>query len=230
MLKQKIAQVFDEPACDKNQAKGEKERKNGCAKPLTPGAAAGGCAFDGAKIALQPITDVAHLIHAPLACEGNSWDNRGAASSGPTLWRTSFTTDLTELDIVMGQGEKKLYKAIREIKDRYAPPAIFVYSTCVTALIGDDIEAVCRHASEKFEMPVVPVNAPGFVGSKNLGNKLAGEALIDHVIGTMEPDDVGPTDINILGEFNLAGEYWMVKPLFEKLGILVRACVPGDAR
>lgn len=230
MLKQKIAQVFDEPACDKNQAKGEKERKNGCAKPLTPGAAAGGCAFDGAKIALQPITDVAHLIHAPLACEGNSWDNRGAASSGPTLWRTSFTTDLTELDIVMGQGEKKLYKAIREIKDRYAPPAIFVYSTCVTALIGDDIEAVCRHASEKFEMPVVPVNAPGFVGSKNLGNKLAGEALIDHVIGTMEPDDVGPTDINILGEFNLAGEYWMVKPLFEKLGIRVRACVPGDAR
>lgn len=230
MLKQKISQVFEEPACDKNQAKGEKERKKGCAKPLTPGAAAGGCAFDGAKIALQPITDVAHLIHAPLACEGNSWDNRGAASSGPTLWRTSFTTDLTELDIVMGQGEKKLYKAIREIKERYAPPAIFVYSTCVTALIGDDIEAVCRHASEKFEMPVVPVNAPGFVGSKNLGNKLAGEALLDHVIGTMEPDDVGPTDINILGEFNLAGEYWMVKPLFEKLGIRVRACVPGDAR
>lgn len=230
MLREKISQVFEEPACDKNQAKGEKERKKGCSKPLTPGAAAGGCAFDGAKIALQPITDVAHLVHAPLACEGNSWDNRGAASSGPTLWRTSFTTDLTELDIVMGQGEKKLYKAIREIKERYAPPAIFVYSTCVTALIGDDIGAVCRHASEAFGLPVVPVNAPGFVGSKNLGNKLAGEALIDHVIGTVEPDDIGPTDINILGEFNLSGEFWMVKPLFEKLGIRIRACVPGDAR
>lgn len=230
MLKDKIADVFNEPACDKNQAKDEKARKKGCAKPLTPGAAAGGCAFDGAKIALQPITDVAHLIHAPLACEGNSWDNRGAASSGPTLWRTSFTTDLTELDIVMGQGEKKLLKAIREIAERYAPPAIFVYSTCVTALIGDDIEAVCRHAAEKFKLPVVPVNAPGFVGSKNLGNKLAGEALLDHVIGTIEPDDAGSMDINILGEFNLSGEFWMVKPLFEKLGIRIRACVPGDAR
>ncbi len=230
MLKDKIAHVFDEPACDKNQAKDEKSRKKGCSKPLTPGAAAGGCAFDGAKIALQPITDVAHLIHAPLACEGNSWDNRGAASSGPDLWRTSFTTDLTELDIVMGQGETKLLKAIREIAERYAPPAIFVYSTCVTALIGDDIMAVCRHASEKFGLPVVPVNAPGFVGSKNLGNKLAGEALIDHVIGTREPEDIGEADINILGEFNLSGEYWMVKPLFEKLGIRVRACVPGDAR
>ncbi|MGZ9051280.1 MAG: hypothetical protein ACXW3N_03560, partial [Rhodoplanes sp.] len=48
---------------------------------LTPGAAAGGCAVDGAQIALQPVTDVAHLVHAPLACEGNSWDNRGSASS-----------------------------------------------------------------------------------------------------------------------------------------------------
>jgi nitrogenase molybdenum-cofactor synthesis protein NifE len=229
-VKDKLQDVFNEPACGKNQGKGEKERKKGCSKPLTPGAAAGGCAFDGAKIALQPITDVAHLIHAPLACEGNSWDNRGSASSGSSLWRTSFTTDLTELDIVMGNGEKKLYRAIREIKERYAPPAIFVYSTCVTALIGDDIGAVCKKATEKFGLAVVPVDAPGFVGSKNLGNKLAGEALLDHVIGTVEPDDAGPTDINILGEFNLSGEYWMVKPLFEKLGIRVRACIPGDAK
>jgi nitrogenase molybdenum-cofactor synthesis protein NifE len=230
MLKEKIQAVFNEPACDTNSAKGERERKKGCSKSLTPGAAAGGCAFDGAKIVLQPITDVAHLIHGPLACEGNSWDNRGAGSSGSNLWRTSFTTDLSELDIVMGHGEKKLYKAIREIRDRFAPPAIFVYSTCVTALVGDDIEAVCRHAAQKFGLPVVPVNAPGFVGSKNLGNKLAGEALLDHVIGTVEPDDVGLTDINILGEFNLSGEFWMVKPLFERLGIRIRACIPGDAR
>jgi nitrogenase molybdenum-cofactor synthesis protein NifE len=230
MLKEKIQDLFNEPACGTNVAKSEKERKKGCSKPLTPGAAAGGCAFDGAKIALQPITDVAHLIHGPLACEGNSWDNRGAGSSGSNLWRTSFTTDLTELDIVMGQGERKLYKAIREIKDRFAPAAIFVYSTCVTALVGDDIEAVCRHAAEKFGLPVVPVNAPGFAGSKNLGNKLAGEALLDHVIGTVEPADIGPTDINILGEFNLSGEFWMVKPLFERLGIRIRVCVPGDAR
>ena len=230
MLSPKVEALFNEPGCDKNQAKDEKARKKGCSKPLTPGAAAGGCAFDGAKIVLQPITDCAHLIHAPLACEGNSWDNRGAASSGPTLWRTSFTTDLTELDVVMGQGERKLYKAIREIVEEHAPPAIFVYETCVTALIGDDIDAVCAHASEKFATPVIPVHSAGFVGSKNLGNKLAGEALLDGVIGTHEPDDVGPTDINILGEFNLAGEFWLVKPLLDELGIRIRACIPGDAR
>lgn len=230
MASAKVQDLFDEPACDKNRAKDEKARKKGCSKPLTPGAAAGGCAFDGAKIVLQPITDVAHLVHAPLACEGNSWDNRGAGSSGPMLWRTSFTTDLSELDVVMGQGERKLYKAIREIVETHAPPAVFVYATCVTALIGDDIDAVCRHATDKFATPVIPVHSAGFHGSKNLGNKLAGEALIEHVIGTHEPDDVGPYDINILGEFNLAGEFWLVKPLLDELGIRIRACIPGDAR
>jgi nitrogenase molybdenum-cofactor synthesis protein NifE len=39
-LKQKIAQVFDEPGCDKNQGKSDKERKKGCTKQLSPGAAA----------------------------------------------------------------------------------------------------------------------------------------------------------------------------------------------
>lgn len=229
-LAAKIQDAFVEPACERNRRKDPRTRKMGCSKPPTPGAAAGGCAFDGAKIVLQPITDVAHLVHAPLACEGNSWDNRGTASSGPTLWRTSFTTDLTELDIMMGQSERRLFHALREIKEAHAPPAIFVYATCVTALIGDDIEAVCKRATEKFGLPVIPINAPGFVGSKNLGNKLAGEALLDHVIGTVEPDDAGPYDINILGEFNLSGEFWLVKPLLERLGIRVRACIPGDAR
>ncbi|MBQ0820664.1 MULTISPECIES: nitrogenase iron-molybdenum cofactor biosynthesis protein NifE [Microvirga] len=229
-LSAKILNLFSEPACERNRGKDAKARKKGCSKPQTPGVAAGGCAFDGAKIVLQPITDVAHLVHAPLACEGNSWDNRGAASSGPTLWRTSFTTDLTELDVVMGHGERKLMKAIRQIKDAHSPQAIFVYTTCVTALIGDDIEAVCERAAEQFGLPVVPINAPGFAGSKNLGNKLAGKALLDHVIGTVEPDETSPYDINILGEFNLSGEFWLVKPLLDRLGIRVRACISGDAR
>ena len=224
-----VQQVFNEPACGKNQGKSDKERKKGCTKALQPGAAAGGCAFDGAKIALQPITDVAHLVHGPIACEGNPWDNRGAKSSGPLLYRTGFTTDINETDVVFG-GEKRLFRAIKEILAKYDPPAVFVYQTCVTALIGDDIEALCKAASARFGRPVIPVNAPGFVGSKNLGNKLAGEALLEYVIGTQEPEYTTPYDINIIGEYNLAGELWQVKPLLAELGIRVLACISGDAR
>jgi nitrogenase molybdenum-cofactor synthesis protein NifE len=225
----RIQSVFEEPACGHNQAKGAKERKKGCSSQLKPGAAAGGCAFDGAKIALQPIADVAHLVHGPIACEGNSWDNRHSASGGPTIYRTGFTTDIGELDVIYG-GEKRLFKAIREVIEKYDPPAVFVYQTCVTALIGDDIEAVCKRAAERFGKPVIPVNAPGFVGPKNLGNKLGAEALLDYVIGTLEPEFTTPTDINIIGEYNLSGELWQVRPLLDALGIRILSCISGDGR
>jgi nitrogenase molybdenum-iron cofactor biosynthesis protein NifE/nitrogenase molybdenum-iron cofactor biosynthesis protein NifN len=229
-LKARTLELFEEPGCSRNQAKGIDRRKQGCSKPLVPGAAAGGCALDGAKIALQPITDAVHLVHGPIACECNGWDSRHAATSGPTLYRHGATTDLSEMDIVMGTGEKKLYRAIKEIVSKTSPQAVFVYSTCVTALTGDDVDAVCRHAASRLGLPVVPVHAPGFAGSKNFGSKLASLALLDHVIGTVEPDDVGPTDINILGEYNLCGELWQIRPLLEHVGIRIRACITGDSR
>ncbi|MHC2432946.1 nitrogenase iron-molybdenum cofactor biosynthesis protein NifE [Bradyrhizobium sp. USDA 4451] len=224
-----VQNIFDEPGCAKNGSKSEAERRKGCTKQLQPGSAAGGCAFDGAKIALQPFTDVAHLVHGPIACEGNSWDNRGSASSGLNLWRTAFTTDLTETDIVFG-GEQRLCKAIKEIIDKWDPPAIFVYQTCIPAMTGDDIDAVCKAASQRFGKPVIPINSPGFVGSKNLGNKLAGEALLEHVIGTQEPDYTTPYDINLIGEYNLSGELWQVKPLLDELGIRILSCISGDGK
>ncbi|MEM5426605.1 nitrogenase iron-molybdenum cofactor biosynthesis protein NifE [Paraburkholderia ferrariae] len=228
-LKTSAVEIFNEPGCAKNLAKSEKERKQGCSKQVSPGAAAGGCAFDGARIALQPVVDVAHLVHGPIACEGNSWDNRHSASSGPTLYRTAFTTDINELDVIYG-GERRLFRSLREIFEKYDPPAVFVYQTCVTALIGDDIDAVCRHASAKFGKPIIPVNAPGFAGSKNFGNKLAGETILDYVIGTREPAYKTPFDINLIGEYNLSGELWQIKPLFDALGIRLLSCISGDGR
>src|ERR1035437_11002092 len=127
-LRAKVQQAFNEPGCATNQEKPTRERKKGCSQLLAPGAAAGGCAVDGAKIALQPITDVAHLIHGPINCEGHSWDRRGAKSSGSNLYRTSFTTSMTEQDIIFG-GEKHLYRAIEEAVRKYNPSAVFVYQT-----------------------------------------------------------------------------------------------------
>jgi len=44
------------------------------------------------------------------------------------------------------------------------------------------------------------------------GRGLGGETLLDHVIGTREPEYTTPYDINIIGEYNLAGEFWQVRP------------------
>ena len=90
--------------------------------------------------------------------------------------------------------------------------------------------AVCKAATERLGTPVIPIDAPGFVGSKSLGARLAGEALLDHVVGTRQPDDAGPTDINILAEYNVNGELDEIRPLLARIGIRLRTAITGDAR
>lgn len=199
-----------------------------CAKPV-PGAAAGGCAFDGAQIVLVPIADAAHLVHGPATCAGLSWGNRGTLNRHGDFHRLGFSTDVSETDIIFG-GEEKVTKMCERIAEDYNPSAIFVYLTCVTAMTGEDIDTWCDRVRRKTGIPVIPVNSPGFIGSKNLGNKLAGDALAKYVIGTKEPENPTPHDINIIGEYNIAGELWQVEPLFRELGINLAGRITGNAR
>lgn len=234
MMKSKdIAALLDEPACSHN-----KKEKSGCARPK-PGASAGGCAFDGAQIALLPIADVAHIVHGSIACAGSSWDNRGTRSSGARLYKIGMTTDLTEQDVIMGRSEKRLFHSIKQAIDSYSPAAVFVYNTCIPALIGDDIEAICKSAQERWGTPVVPIDCAGFYGTKNLGNRIAGDAMVKHVCGTREPDPLPHGaesdtfkvhDVNLVGEYNIAGELWHVLPLLDHLGIRILCTLSGDAR
>lgn len=189
------------------------------------------CAYDGARVVLMPITDAIHLVHGPIGCAGNSWDNRGARSSDSQLYRRGFTTEMLENDVIFG-GEKKLYKAILDLAERYKDQAraIFVYATCVTAMTGDDVEAVCTAAAAKVAIPVIPVNTPGFIGDKNIGNRLAGEILFKYVIGTTEPPHLGEYPINLIGEYNIAGDLWGMLPLFDRLGIQILSCFSGDSK
>ncbi len=223
--KPKIKDLLDESACLHN-----KNRKTACNAP-TPGATTGGCAFEGAQISLFPYADAAHLVHGPITCLGTSWETRATSTSwqGRDLTQMGFTTDISLNDVVFS-GEEKLANAIDYIMDHYAPEAVFVYATCVTALIGDDIDLVCKKAEEKHGVPMVPVHAPGFVGSKNLGSRLAGEAALTHLVGTREPETTTPYDINLIGEYNVTGDMWQYTHLLSELGIRVLSTLSGDGR
>jgi nitrogenase molybdenum-cofactor synthesis protein NifE len=223
--KPKIRELLDESACAHN-----KTRQNACNKTV-PGATTGGCAFEGSQISLFPYADAAHLVHGPITCIGASWETRLTRTSwqGRDMTPMGFTTGVATNDVVFG-GEEKLRNSIDYIVKHYAPQAMFVYSTCVTAMIGDDIDAVCRHTQEDYGIPVVPVHAPGFVGSKNLGSRLAGEAVLTHLIGTLEPEETTPFDINLIGDYNVTGDMWQYSPLLEELGIRVLSTLSGDGR
>lgn len=199
-----------------------------CNRPSIAGAVSQrACVFCGSRVVLYPIADALHLIHGPIGCAAYTWDIRGALSSGPELHRMSFSTDLHEKDVIFG-GESKLYLSLIELINKYNPKAAFVYSTCIVGVIGDDIEAVCRKVAKIKKIQVIPVQAPGFNGSKKDGYKIACEALAT-LVGTTNKE-IPKYSINILGDFNLAGELWMLLDYYEKMGIHVNATITGDGR
>ncbi|MDD1762598.1 MAG: nitrogenase iron-molybdenum cofactor biosynthesis protein NifE [Methanothrix sp.] len=210
------------------QQKGASDKPLSCNNDSLAGAVSQrACVYSGARVVLNPITDALHLVHGPIGCASYTWDIRGSTSTGPDLYRNSFSTDMKELDVVFG-GEKKLAACLRELAARYHPPAIFVYSTCIVGIIGDDLKSVCGKASEELGIPVLPVASEGFRGNKNEGYKAACNALAG-LIGSSEYVPKGPS-INILGEYNVADDLTYVKPFFEEMGLEVIATLTGDAR
>jgi nitrogenase molybdenum-cofactor synthesis protein NifE len=186
------------------------------------------CVFCGSRVVLYPIADALHIVHGPIGCASYTWDIRGALSSGPELHRLSFSTDLQEMDVVQG-GEKKLYAGLCELIDAHQPKAAFVYATCVVGVIGDDVEAVCKRVSMEKGIPVLPVHSEGFKGTKKDGYRAACDALLK-LVGTGSTEGITPHSINILGDFNLAGETWMIRDYYKRMGVEVVSCITGDGR
>ncbi len=200
-----------------------------CDKPSTAGSVSQrACVFCGSRVVLYPIADALHLIHGPIGCAAYTWDIRGSLSSGPQIHRLSFSTDLRERDVVFG-GEKKLYASLSELIDRYNPKAAFVYSTCIVGVIGDDLEAVCKKVGKEKGIDIIPCYSEGFRGTKKDGYKIACEAIY-RLVGTSGNTETKPKSINILGDFNLAGELWILKDYYERIGVNIICTCTGDGR
>ncbi len=220
ILKERESQIF---------LKGSQPFEMKCGKHSLAGSVSQrACVFCGSRVVLYPIADALHLIHGPIGCAAYTWDIRGALSSGPELHRLSFSTDLQEKDVIFG-GEKKLYHALSELIDIHQPKVAFIYSTCIVGIIGDDVEAVCKKVSAEKGIPVLPVHSEGFKGTKKDGYKAACHALFK-LVGQGDTAGISPCSINILGEFNIGGEAWIIKDYYQRMGVEVVSTMTGDGR
>lgn len=186
------------------------------------------CVYCGARVVLNPVTDAAHLVHGPIGCSSYTWDIRGSLSSGADLYRNSFCTDLHEQDVIFG-GEPKLSRAIDEIVANYHPPLIFVYSTCIVGVIGDDLDAVCKRAAQKHGIEIIPVQSSGFIGNKAAGYRAACDALL-RLVSPRRPLPRTANSVNYLGDFNLAGEAWIIRGYLQEIGVSINSMFTGDSR
>ena len=115
----------------------------------SPGAEGFGVKSDGLAI-----PDSIMLIVAPRCCGRNT----SMISSMPQYEDRFFYLTMDETDIVTGRHLKKVPKAVQEICDSLAkkPSVVMICITCVDALLGTDMERICRKSEEKTGLPVRP--------------------------------------------------------------------------
>ena len=108
----------------------------------------------GVKRAGLAIPDSIMLIVAPGCCGRNT----SLISSMREYDQRFFYLMMDETDIVTGRHLKKIPKAVKEICDSLAkkPSVVMICITCVDALLGTDMERVCRKAEEAAGLPVRP--------------------------------------------------------------------------
>jgi nitrogenase molybdenum-iron protein alpha chain len=195
-----------------------------------------GCCYAGCKgVVLGPVPDIVHIVHGPIGCSYYAWLTRrnqnrpaeGIANYSPYC----FSTDLTESEIIFG-GEKKLAAAIREAYELFHPRAIAVFSTCPVGLIGDDVHAVARAMRKELDVNVFGFSCEGYKGvSQSAGHHIANNGLFTHVVGAEEPEGPytgHPFRINLLGEYNIGGDAFVIDDLLERCGIELVATFSGN--
>lgn len=115
---------------------------------------------------LSGIRDVAIINHAPSGCTAMAagvdvLNAQLATKIGLTNHTVFIGTDMNEQDTVFG-ATGGLRDIIKEVYDRYQPKAIFIGTSCVTGIIGEDVDGVAAELKAEIPVPITPVHCEGF--------------------------------------------------------------------
>ena len=154
-----------------------------------------GCALN----ALAAIRNVAVVYHAPAGCTAMA--SNDAVKFGQIAARVNKTTnsvfvctDLNEKDTVFG-ATKDLEAIIRHTYEAYKPDAIFVSTSCVSGVTGEDVDGVASDLDKELPIPVIPVHCEGFKSRI----WASGFDISDHAVlqGIVQPPKTKRRTINI---------------------------------
>ena len=84
-----------------------------------------------------------------------------AARVNKTTNSVFVCTDLNENDTVFGASDS-LRKIVQHTWEEYHPDAIFISTSCVSGVIGEDVDGLADELKDEYPVPVIPVHCEGF--------------------------------------------------------------------
>lgn len=154
------------------------------------------------------------LIVAPGCCGRNT----SMISSMKEYNNRFFYLCMDETDIVTGRHLKKIPKAVASICESLEkkPSVVMICITCVDALLGTDMERVCRKAEEKSGLPVRPCYMYALTRE---GRKPPMVHVRQSLYSLLEPGHKKGNVVNLLGYFSPLVDDCELYTLLQEAGV-----------
>jgi len=169
----------------------------------------------GVKRAGLAVPESVMLLVSPACCGRNT----SLFRSSPEYKDRFFFQLLDDTDIVTGRHLMKITDAVNEILESLdkRPSAIMICITCVDALLGTDMERVCRKVTQNCNIPCVACYMYALTREK----RLSPMAFVrTSVYSLLEKSERKSRDMNILGFFTPINEKSELYTLLKSAGIV----------
>lgn len=125
---------------------------------------------------------------------------------------------MDETDLVTGRHLQKIPQAVREIVDflPQKPSVVMICITCVDALLGTDMERVCRKASDKAGLPVLPCYMYALTRE---GRKPPMVFVRQSIYSLLSARKKEPATVNLLGHFAPLDDTCELYPILRSFGL-----------
>ena len=204
--------------CERGRENLPAELQSGChliySSPATLAFNSPGAEGFGVKRAGLAIPGSVMLLVAPGCCGRNT----SLISRMPEYDHRFFYFMMDETDVVTGRHLRKIPQAVREVVDSLEtrPSVVMICITCVDALLGTDMERVCRRAEEAAGLPVRPCYMYALTRE---GRKPPMVHVRQSLYSLLEPREKRPTSVNILGFFSPLQRDCELYGLLRSLGV-----------
>lgn len=167
----------------------------------------------GVKRAGLAIPGSVMLLISPGCCGRNT-----AALSQKGYEERFFYMTMDETDIVTGRHLTKIPNAVKEVCEACdtVPTAVMICITCVDALLGTDVERVCKRASEHAGVPVIPCYMYALTREGRLPPMVA---VCQSIYSLLKPAPKKPDAMNIIGYFSPLRDDCELYALLRQAGI-----------
>lgn len=152
------------------------------------------CPLMGAMMTICEIRNSVMVVIGPDECAYYT----KLATSGGTMQANGceiVSVVLNQHDVTFGCQEK-MDEAFAELMEEFSPEAVYLVTTCVVEVIGDDIEAMAQQYSAQYGLPVITVHAENFKTDDHMPGI---EHTMEASLALMEKQPVCEDCVNILG-------------------------------